>query len=232
MTPRPAKLLSFLFCAPILAAVVGCAASPPPRVVYQDSVSSVRLSVDERTKEPHSHPAHLTTDQMASILSGLRVVSRQGILGAIFSGSDNDRPAFSPGEIQGLAPQLTRALAQAKPDELVTFYRRLSDTNVGLAVTSGGLFVNERHMYVILANNRTLPSAGMNQNMVSTLDPVDSPLLPISRTDFRVTFTPTIALVPADERRPWPYIDEGRIVAVDLTHLARELRGKSDLPSR
>ncbi len=159
---------------------------------------------------------------MTQVLSGLRVVPRQSVLAPIVMGKAQESPAFSTMEIQSLVPQLIRALKQARPEELVTFYRRISDSSVGLAITSGGLFVCQTHLYVVLANQRTLPSAGMNQNIVAEIDPIDSPLLPIARSGFRVTFTPALAVVPIDEREPWPYIDEGRVVAVDLIQLARE----------
>jgi hypothetical protein len=125
-------------------------------------------------------------------------------------------------EIQTLAPQLSRALAQARPEELVTFYRRVSDATVGLAITSGGLFVRGDQLYFVLANDRTLPSEGMNQNMVYELDPVDSPLVPISRTGFRASFEPGAAMVPDRERHPWQYIDQGRVVVLDLAYLTHE----------
>ena len=202
----------------------GCANSPLTRQLYQDSLTAIRLQADERISEPHSHPIHLTAEQMTSILIGLRVVARQGVFGSIVKGTAQGTPAFSIAEIHSLVPQLVLALGQAKPDELVTFYRRISDASVGLAITSGGLFAHKNQLYVIVANNRTLPSAGLNQNIVTEIDPIDSPLLPISRTDFRVTFTPSTAVVPSDERQPWPYIDEGRLVAIDLIQLARELK--------
>ena len=210
-----------------LIVIGGCAAGTPTKLVYQDQMTAVRLAVDERTDEAHSHPARLTVEEMASILHGLRVIARQGFLGSLVLGEDRGRPAFSSAEVHALATQLTRALEQAKPNEVVTFYRRISDASVGLAVTSGGLFVHQAHMYIIMANNRTLPSAGMNQNIVAEIDPIDNPLLPISRTDFRLLFEPAMAVLPADERRPWPYIDDGRLVAIDLLQLSRALRPKT-----
>lgn len=200
----------------------GCAGLLPPRQVYQDAVTSIRLQVDKRAREGHSHPAHITTEQLTQVLSGLRVVSRQGVLAPIIMGKTQEYPAFSTMESQNLALPLSRALEQARPEELVTFYRRISDSSVGLAITSGGVFVRQTHLYVVLANHRTLPSAGMNQNIVAEIDPIDSPLLPISRTGFRATFASSLAVVPIDEREPWLYTDEGRVVVIDLIQLARE----------
>jgi hypothetical protein len=79
-------------------------------------------------------------------------------------------------------------------------------------------------LYVILANNHTKPSDGMSQSIVSEIDPVDSPLLPISRTAFQATFVPATSIVPEDERWVWPYIDQGRVVVIDLVQLGRDMR--------
>lgn len=205
-------------------ALVGCSSSPPPRTLYQDPTTLIRLQVDERTPPVHSHPAQINADQITQVLRGVRVMARKGVVWSLVTGEPEATPAFSPREIQSLAPKLSGALAQAKPDELVTFYHRVSDANLGLGITSGGLFVEESRLYLVLANNRTLPSEGMNQNMVHEIDPIDSPLLPISRTSFRVAFSPATAAVPSDEWRSWGYMDPGRIVVIDLQQLARDIQ--------
>lgn len=205
----------------------GCAGSPAPRQVYVDSLTSIRLEADTRKSGEHSHPALVRPEEMATILRGVRVIGRKGIIGSLLSGEGDGRPAFSSIEVQQLASQLSRGLEQAKPDELVTFYRRISDADVGLGITSGGMFVRRGRLYLVLANNRTLPTEGLNQNMISHIDPIDSPLLPITRAGFRVSFTPSLAVVPADERDSWPYVDPGRLLVIDLAHIARELRTKS-----
>jgi hypothetical protein len=219
-------LVRALFCFTVvaLAAQSGCSSPPPPRTSYQDPITSIRLYVDDRADAGHSHPAQVTTAQMAQVLNGIRVVPRKGFIGSLITGETQANPAFSSTEIQILAPRLSRALAEATPQELVTFYRRFSDASVGMAITSGGMFVQENQLFVVLANNRNLPTEGMNQNMVSDFDPVDSPLIPISRTSFRVEFTPPMAVVPEDQRRSWPYIDEGRILAIDLQQLNRDMK--------
>jgi hypothetical protein len=158
---------------------------------------------------------------MALVLSGVRVVPRSGYISSLITGQPQANPAFTAGEIQTLAPRLSRALSQATPQELVTFYRRFTDASIGLGITSGGMFVQDNHLFVILANHRNLPTEGMNQNMVTNFDPVDSPLIPISRSSFRIDFEPAAAVVPADRRPAWSYLDEGRILAIDLQALVR-----------
>ncbi|MDP1948075.1 MAG: hypothetical protein Q8L77_11310 [Nitrospirota bacterium] len=203
---------------------VGCATAPPPRAVYQDNATAIKLQFDSKAGTGHSHPAHVSLDELRHILAGVRIQSRSSLIPSILTGDASLIGAFSREEEIFLARHLSQALAEAKPDELVTFYRRVTTATVGLAITSGGLFVHNRHLYVILANNRTLPSDGMSQSIVSEIDPVENPLLPISRTSFRATFVPATSMVPEDERWPWPYIDPGRLVVIDLAQMARDMK--------
>lgn len=222
---KSAFVRTLLSCATIALTVQsGCSSPPPPRTSYQDPITSIRLYVDEHAGAGHSHPAQVLPEQMARALSGIRVVPRSGYISSLITGQPQANPAFSSNEIHILAPRLSRALADATPQEVVTFYRRFTDASVGLAITSGGMFVEGSHLFVILANNRNLPTEGMNQNMVTDFDPIDSPLIPISRTSFRVEFTPATAIVPTGQRQSWPYIDEGRILAIDLQQLNRDMK--------
>ena len=215
-----------LFCCTAIAMTIqyGCSSPPPPRTSYQDPITSIRLYVDERAGAGHSHPGQVSADQMARVLTGIRVVPRSGYISSLMTGQPQANPAFSSGEVQVLAPRLSRALTEATPQEVVTFYRRFTDASVGLGITSGGMFVQGSHLFVILANNRTLPTEGMNQNMVTDFDPIDSPLIPIARTSFRVEFTPATAVVPPGQRQSWPYIDDGRILAIDLQQLDGDMK--------
>lgn len=213
------------------AAQFGCTTPPPPRTSYQDPITAIRLYVDDRAQSGHQHPAHVSAEQMAKVLGGLRVVPRSGFIGSLISGQAQAKPAFASVEIQALAPKLSRALSEAKPDELVTFYRRFSDSGTGLAITSGGMFIQDGYLVVVLANDRTLPTDGMNQNMVTDFDPVDSPLIPISRTSFRVEFAHPSALAAPDKRPSWPYIDEGRILAIDLRRLSADPKSSAAPPA-
>lgn len=203
---------------------VGCTTAPPPRAVYQDHATAVRLQLDSKASKGHSHPATISPDVIQHVLAGIRIQSRKSFVPSILTGDAPLVPAFSKEEHTVLARHLSQALAVAKPEELITFYRRVSTSAVGLAITSGGLFVHDQHLYLIVANSRTLPSEGMSQSIVSEIDPVENPLLPISRTSFRATFVPATSIVPEDERWAWPYIDEGRVVVLDLAQVDREIR--------
>ncbi|MEY4704153.1 MAG: hypothetical protein RL042_349 [Nitrospirota bacterium] len=208
----------------VVSLTVGCTTAPPPRAVYQDNATAIRIQLDSKAAKGHSHPAQISPDVIRYILNGVRIQSRKSVVPSIIIGEVPLVAAFSKEEQARLAPHLSHALAEAKPGEVVTFYQRVSTLAGGLAITSGGLFVHGQHLYVILANDRTLPSEGMSQSIVSEIDPVENPLLPISRTSFRATFVSATSIVPADERWAWPYIDEGRVVVLDLVQVAREIK--------
>lgn len=207
---------------------VGCSTSPPPRNVYVDGITAVRIQFDNKAGAGHSHPIKLSPDVMQYVLSGVKTQRRGSFLPSVLTGEEALIQAFSREEQSFLAPHLTQALEQAKPDELVTFYRRISTSTIGLAITSGGLFVHGPHLYFILANARNLPSEGLSQSIVSEIDPIDSPLIPISRTSFRASFEPITSVVPEDEQWRWPYIDPGRMLVIDLVQLARDSRTKTE----
>jgi len=194
-------------------------------VVYHDPTTVLAIQQDSKTGKGHNHPAQIRSEVIQQVLDGIRIQSRKSFLvPSLLTGGPQFVQAFSREEQTALAPQLSRALAEARPDELVTFYRRVSTPTIGLAITSGGLFVHDQYLYVILANARTLPSEGMREGLTYEIDPVDNPLLPISRTSFRATFAPATSMVPEDERWVWPYIDQGRVVVIDLVQLGRDMR--------
>jgi hypothetical protein len=209
---------------------VGCTTAPPPRALYQDTATAISLQQDSKAGKGHSHPAKVSPDELRHILAGIRIQSRNSFVPSILSGEASLVAAFSKEEQALLARHLSQALAEATPGELVTFYRRVSTSAIGLAITSGGLFVHGQHLYFILANDRTSPSEGMSQSIVSEIDPIENPLLPISRTSFRATFVLTTSIVPDDEQWAWPYIDPGRVVVIDLGQLARENKLQTPIP--
>lgn len=160
---------------------------------------------------------------MVTVLKGMKVLSRRGgVIANIIVGADQGEPAFLAHEVFALAPALSNALAEAKPNELVTFYRRFSDANTALAVTSGGLFVQDHYLYFILANNRNSPLDAININYVYDYDPINDPLQPITRNSFRASFEPGFVLVREEDHRPWPYVDPGRVLVIDLNLLAKD----------
>jgi len=201
---------------------VGCAAGPVPIVVHETPQESVWLMVDPHAGNGHSHPASFTPEQLAVILSGLRVQGRDLIGGFGLLAERDGVPAFSSRESAMLAPHLAAALKHASPKDIATFYVIGHDQGQSKTVTSGGIFIRNGRLYVLLANARTAPGAVQYENTYE-IDTRDQPLLPIARFKFTAGFSPNDARVSNDQARSLDgydsYLDEAKQVVVDLNRL-------------
>lgn len=73
-------------------------------------------------------------------------------------------PAFTDEEVGLLSVQVTEALAEANYDERVTFYLSKPQTSAKRIVTSGGLYVRDSQLHVVLGNWQIvygIPTYGM-----------------------------------------------------------------------
>ncbi len=86
-------------------------------------------------------------------------------------------------EIELLAPRLLEGLGLAVPQELVTFYISQPVNATKREVTSGGMYVRDGHLHVIISNHRTsyeIPPAGLiydRRYPLFSLAPLDVDLL-------------------------------------------------------
>lgn len=192
----------------------GCSSSPAAKLVYQDRSSRVELRVDELANRGHSHPAKLTPAQVKDILDGVLVRPRREPVSGLILGEPEAVPAFTTGESYHLSTPISAALATASPAELVTFYRRVSDAQIGLGYTTGGIFVQNGLVYIVLANYRVKPSDGMVRDVpMYPFDPIETPLLSLG------TAVPILSFVrPEAEVHPVDSIgryDERRTLIVN-----------------
>jgi len=215
-------------------ALLACAAAAPPKMVHEDRIVSVSLMTDTRSATPHAHPAHLTNPQVSRILAGLRVLRSGGTpQESPDEGPESPRPAdrregipvFSRDEIRMLAPFLAKAFEEVSPQQLVAFHLKggqLDDPSSRPVVTSGGLFLDQEQLYVVLANYRTKPfGSAFEGSMVSELDLRSDPLVPIVRGGYVLGFSPGSARVtPVGGSSAWEYVEYQKIVVIDLTKVA------------
>ena len=194
--------------------VAACAASPAPRVVYKDATTLVQVQHDVHAESGNSHPATLAVPTIKQVLTGLRVQRRGDIVLSLVTGEAEAVPAFSSAEIEDLAPRISQALATTTPTELVGFYRRVSDSGLGLGVTSGGILVRDGLLYVVLANHRSRFSDAMREGLSYEVDPVRDPLLSLRSRAFKVSFVTDRAV--AHPVKVWDYIDSGKVVTLDI----------------
>ena len=148
----------------------GCA-SPPfySYLVYENPTSFVRLEVSSwaDTDLPqtwNAHPVTLSRRQMREALRGLRVREHRAAPIIWVSGMAEMEPLFREEEIELLLPSLLEGLELAVPQELVTFYVSHPINATKREVTSGGLYVTEGQLHIILSNCRVMyevPPAGL-----------------------------------------------------------------------
>ncbi|MDH4188113.1 MAG: hypothetical protein OEV08_14070, partial [Nitrospira sp.] len=169
---------------------------------HEDGKTIVRLETSWQAGSGFTHPAEMSLEQITAILAGLRVQSRDDIMPRILTGSPEGVRAFGPGDIADLAPALRKAFESAHENEVVTFYKRISDASAGLGITSGGMLKQKHLLYVYLANYRTKPSDAMNISTTYAIDPVDTPLLSLRPWAFRIGFDMEEAIQPF-ERQLW-----------------------------
>ncbi len=194
----------------VFAGMAGCSTGPEPRSIYQDSLTLIELRFDKKAYREHSHPAALTPEQISIMLSGIRV-HRAGVpVYSLIAGSPDALPAFSSRDVIAISRPISEALSKASPKELVTFYRRVSDAAVGLAYTTGGIFIEDGLVYLVLANYRVEPmDAGVRATPVYAADPVKDPLLSLGTTRYTLSYTQPeaeVRLVEGD----WRYDPERR----------------------
>ena len=141
---------------------VGCAGTAlTSRVVQEESSWFVRLDSYHNTGSSparYEHPATWTVEEISAIFSRLLLEDRVGLLDS----SRPPRPVFSVEEIGLLAPAIRHSFQQAKPNEWISFC--LSQLNTpGLAVTSGGIFVADSRLHVVVANHHASIAGGTEE---------------------------------------------------------------------
>lgn len=215
----------------LLLITASCVGAPEVRSIYEDVRTSVRLQEDREAGAGHSHPTRLSPLEVAKLLGGVRVVDERYALHELIAGSAPAEAAFNLEEIRALAPAISKALSIARPNELVTFYRRYTSEAVALAYTSGGLFARDGHLYVVLANYRQPPSDVMRRGIPDyERDPIDDPLLSLLRGQFSIFFSPQEAEVHlAKNDWTWFYPEPGKVIVIDTvlaTHTSREAQSE------
>ena len=150
--------------------LLGCAIPQvSSRTIYEDPVNYVRLEEDrgylvEWPPSHNSHPAALGPEVLRPLLQGLVIQEHRIWLQRWIAGDAPFQAAFQDQEIALLSAQLAEALAQAKPNERVTFYLSEPQASTKRVVTSGGLYMKGTELHLILGNWQIvygIPTYGM-----------------------------------------------------------------------
>ena len=168
--------------------------------IYEDQSQFVRLEADKTTCGVHSHPAHVTTDEMVAILSGVMIEEPTSLTSSLpfldKEGEPPRHPAFTAEEVSFFAPLLAKGLGSAKPDEVVTFYRIIQRPGSIDHVTSGGVFIDGDELHVMLSNYRSPTRYPPDAETMRYVDGRSAPLQPIVPQETRLDFQPKSAVAP------------------------------------
>jgi hypothetical protein len=209
----------------------GCETGPTSFPILDQTEIRVEVTSGPTVSSDKTTPFQVTPVQMAKILKGLQIIERNTIIGFGVFGQKEGTPAFVAEEIVKLAPALSRGLRLSSSRDIVTFYSLMAGQKGDPLVTSGGVFIHNGQLHMLLANCRSRPSETSNSFVTgSELDHRHAPLSPIGRYQFRVEFNPKSALVTKDgkEDHSWgPYIDASQVVILDLVQLFPDVAGAS-----
>jgi hypothetical protein len=100
-----------------------------------------------------AHPFQLSSEDWIAVLASIHVQTRTTTL-LFFSAKQPAASAFSPEEIDYLSVTLSKAFAEARPEEWVVFGLSRPGTSGVTEMTTGGWFLEGTTLHLVLANHR------------------------------------------------------------------------------
>jgi hypothetical protein len=222
---------SILFFGAILCLELSsCQIRHPTATIHDDPSRFVRLEVDHTVGSNHSHPVEMTTDEMRAVLAGM-IIDEPHLFPSLRSRVEEPprHSAFNTGEIDFFAPLLAKGLRTATPEEIVTFYQATQQTPIIKMVTSGGMFVDDDGLHVILGNYRSSTHYAPDPGIGDTADGRSAPLQPIAPQAARLDFEPSTAVIPL-QKSLWStwFRPNRREILISLKNLSSKSSESSD----
>lgn len=190
--------LTLLLGISLLLGLVGCQIRPFQTLALHDDPSRlVRLEVNPTVGTSHSHPADISTEEMAAVLSGVLIEESR-----FMSRLPSRHPAFDPTEVSFFAPLFAQGLRLATSEEIVTFAQTTKHTaiiNTVNKVTSGGIFIDGNELHLVLGNYHSQTNYASDPGIGATLDGRSAPLKPIAPQRTKLNFEPASAIAPSRE---------------------------------
>ena len=178
-----------------LIVAIGCAGPPqaPPKTIYESGRNQVRL-VKDPDSTSNTHPVNLTPAEVGTLLRSVRSWERRNFIHRLYSGEADKTRAFRNEEIAVLAPPVSKALAQAAPDERIYFHLSHATDQGDEESTTGWLSIRQDTLYLSLSevHDRHGP-----QPDISKYDR-QMPNVPEQSTGFDVTFEPEEYLIKVE----------------------------------
>lgn len=163
MNPKYAVSVRILFLVVVVVmAHQGCVGSlPATRPVCGNCEEADRFVRLEKAKSeffpemhpPFAHPFKLNPKEWTEILAAIYVQKiKPGFLLGV--GKGPEEPAFTTEEMHYLSRTLPKAFEQAQSDEMIVYALSHSAVSNVSEISTGGMFVKNGQLYVILANHR------------------------------------------------------------------------------
>jgi len=197
---RAHRILFFtrsVLAATTLMAGVGCAGTPeaPPKTIYESGRNQVRI-VKDLESTSNTHPANLTPAEVGTLLRSVRSWEQRNFIHRLFAGEADKTRAFRNEEISILAPPISKALAQAAPDERVYFHLSHATDQGDEESTTGWLFIHEDILFLSLSevHDRHGPEPDISKYERQM------PNVPERSTGFDATFEPEQYLIKVKSR--------------------------------
>ena len=155
---RSRRVVKVLLAWGAVVLLAGCAAPHFFTVtIYESPNRVVKLQVvpDANDGKGFSHPADITEEQLAAVMRGLQVEIHNSPLSIPFLGRTREvgrRRVFSEAEVKFFAPQFVKGLAQATPEERITFYENAEVSDFYALTTSGGVYVKGEEIHFLISN--------------------------------------------------------------------------------
>jgi hypothetical protein len=178
----------------------GCAGKSPgvASTVSEDGLNTVHLEAN-RDKQSNTHPVKLTPQEIGTLLRGVRAWEQRNFIHRLFVGPAPKTRAFRDDEIEFLAPALSKALAQAAPDQRVYFRISHADPQGAEETTSGWIFLRDPKLHLVLNEVHDKHAPGPD---ISKYDR-QMPDVPEVSGPFNVTFEPEEYLVAVKSGGKW-----------------------------
>ena len=99
----------------------------------------------------HDHPVEWTTGDLQAVLKRLAIQEGSGLMDS----SRRQQEVFSQEDLTHLIPALQQTFKIARPSDWIVFaVWGSSEKTQGLEVTSGGIFLQDQELHILLANHR------------------------------------------------------------------------------
>ena len=150
MRLRDERMLLRVLTPALLGFLTGCGIfAPSSRVLYQEGRTVIQLE-KEPSEGGNTHPAVVTSSQLAKILDGVLIQQDRGLAMSVFKSSGMVEPAFNADEIALLAPLLSKGLQRADPSQRVGFTFWSPVPGRGYAAFSGAVSVRDPYLIFVL----------------------------------------------------------------------------------